>query len=153
RRDGALPESIFKRSHRMKPPYLNALRILICAFALGVENESVKSASAADTTLTSQLQEISENEHLRMDFDDGSVPMFGGGTGQAEGETIRLPDTPAGKTLGEFIKAFNTGDLETLKRFHKERGGDEENARQDMGFYHQTGGLKLHSVKRSEQFE
>jgi len=79
----------------MKPPYLNALRILICAFALGAEM------------------------------------MIGG-------QTIELPDTPAGKTLEEFIKAFNTGDLETLKRFHKEHGGDEENARQDMGFFHQT---------------
>ena len=72
--------------------------------------------------------------------------MFGG-------ETIKLPDTPAGKTLGEFIKAFNTGDLETLKRFHKERGGDEENAQQDLGFYQRSGGLKLHSVTRSDQFE
>src|SRR5215813_7617449 len=93
----------------MKPPYLNALRILICAFALGAEM------------------------------------MIGG-------QTIELPDTPAGKTLGEFIKAFNTGDLETLKRFHKEHGGDEENARRDIGFYQQTGGLKPHSVKRSDQF-
>jgi hypothetical protein len=45
------------------------------------------------------------------------------------GEMIEMPDTPAGKALREFIRAFNTGDLETLKRFHKERGGDEENAR------------------------
>src|SRR5499426_1379729 len=94
----------------MKPPYLNALNILICAFALGAEM------------------------------------MIGG-------QTIKLPDTPAGKTLGEFIKAFNTGDLETLKRFHKERGGDEENAQQDIGFYQRSGGLKLHSVTRSDQFE
>lgn len=69
------------------------------------------------------------------------------------GETIKLPDTPAGKALGEFVKAFNTGDLETLKRFHKERGGDEENAQQDLGFYQQSGGLKIHSVTRSDQFE
>src|SRR5262249_49208997 len=89
----------------MKPPYLNALNILICAFALGAEM------------------------------------MIGG-------QTIELPDTPAGKTLGEFIKAFNTGDLETLKRFHKEHGGDEENARQDMGCFQQPGGLRLHSERR-----
>ena len=69
------------------------------------------------------------------------------------GVTLKLPDTPAGKTLGEFINAFNTGDLETLKRFHKGRGGDEENAGQDIGFYQQSGGLNLHSVTRSEQFE
>src|SRR5262249_27950214 len=93
----------------MKPPYLNALRILICAFALGAEM------------------------------------MIGG-------QPIELPDTPAGKTLEEFNKPYNTGDRETLKRFHKEHGGDEETARQDMGFFHQTGGLKPHSVKRSDQF-
>ena len=64
-----------------------------------------------------------------------------------------MPDTPAGKALGEFIRAFNTGDLETLKRFHRERGGDEENARQDIGFYQESGGLRIHSVTRSAQFE
>src|SRR5262249_27662744 len=93
----------------MKPPYLNALRILICAFSLGAE--------------------MMIRRH-----------------------TIELPDTPPGKTLEEFIKAFNTGELEPLKRFHKEHGGDEENAWQDMGFFQQTGGLKPHSVKRSDEF-
>lgn len=66
---------------------------------------------------------------------------------------VKLPDTPAGKTLGKFIRAFNTGDLETLKRFHKEHGGDEGNAQQDVGFYQQSGGLTLHSVARSSEFE
>jgi CubicO group peptidase (beta-lactamase class C family) len=66
---------------------------------------------------------------------------------------VKLPDTPAGKTLGKFIQAFNTGDLETLKRFHKEHGGDEENAQQDLGFHQQTGGLTLRSVARSSDFE
>src|SRR5215510_3645128 len=69
------------------------------------------------------------------------------------GVMLKLPDTPAGKTIGEFINAFNTGDFETLKRFHKERGGDEENAGQDIEFYQQSGGLNLHSVTRSDQFE
>jgi CubicO group peptidase (beta-lactamase class C family) len=66
---------------------------------------------------------------------------------------VALPDTPAGKTLAAFLKAFNTGDLATLKSFHKERGGNEENAQQDLNFYQQSGGLKLHSVTRAEQFE
>src|SRR5262245_37703929 len=104
----------------MKRFHQNALRILICAFALV--------AGTASPSTNAQIKE----------------------TG---GESIKLPDTPAGKTLGEFIKAFNTGDLETLKRFHKDRGGDEENARQDFGFYQQSGGLKIHSVTRSDQFE
>jgi CubicO group peptidase (beta-lactamase class C family) len=70
-----------------------------------------------------------------------------------QNDAIQLPNTPAGKALGEFIKAFNTGDLETLKRFHKAHGGDEENAQQDLSFYQQSGGLKLHSVARSAEFE
>jgi CubicO group peptidase (beta-lactamase class C family) len=74
-------------------------------------------------------------------------------TVQTSGEAARLPDTPAGKSLDEFLKALNTGDLETLKRFHKNRRGDEENAQQDLGLYRQTGGLDLHSVIRSGQFE
>jgi hypothetical protein len=68
-------------------------------------------------------------------------------------ETATLPDTPVGRTLGAFLKAFNSGDLETMKRFHRERGGDEENADKDMNFYKQSGGLSLHSVKRTSEHE
>ncbi len=74
-------------------------------------------------------------------------------TTAAPGKEVKLPDTPAGKTLGKFIQAFNTGDLETLKRFHKEHGGNEENAQQDVGFYQQSGGLTLRSVARSAELE
>jgi CubicO group peptidase (beta-lactamase class C family) len=66
---------------------------------------------------------------------------------------IALPNTPAGKTVGEFIRAFNTGDRETLRRFHEARGGSAANADEDMGFYNQSGGLKLHSVTRSTETE
>ncbi|HWQ31267.1 MAG TPA: serine hydrolase [Blastocatellia bacterium] len=68
-------------------------------------------------------------------------------------QELALPNTPAGKTLGEFIKAFNTGNADTLKRFHREHGGDDGNAEEDMGFYNQSGGLKLHSVVRSAETE
>jgi CubicO group peptidase (beta-lactamase class C family) len=64
-----------------------------------------------------------------------------------------LPNTPAGKALSDFIKAFNSGDLEAMRRFHRERGGNEENAQQDTGFYSQSGGLRIHSVARSSDFE
>src|SRR5262247_1716472 len=112
----------------MKLLRLNTLSVLICAFAL--------TADLLAPLAGAQSVQISKPSATE--------------TGD---ELIRLPDTPAGKSLGEFIKAFNTGDLETLKRFHKERGGDEENAQQDIGFYQQSGGLKLHSVTRSDQFE
>ncbi len=69
----------------------------------------------------------------------------------AEDKSLALPDTPAGRTLGKFIRAFNTGDLATLRRFHEEHGSDPENAQQDVGFYEQSGGLKLHSVISSSE--
>jgi hypothetical protein len=66
-------------------------------------------------------------------------------------EGINLPKTAAAKTLREFIRAFNTGDLTTLRRFHEEHGGDQENAQQDIDFYAQSGGLKLHRVINSSE--
>jgi hypothetical protein len=70
----------------------------------------------------------------------------------SEGE-IALPNTPAGKTFGEFLRAFNTGDAATLRRFHSDHGGDPGNADQDMGFYQQSGGLKLHAITRATDTE
>ena len=61
-------------------------------------------------------------------------------------QEVKLPETPAGKTFGEFLKAFNTGDLETLKRFHRNHGGREDNAEQDLGAFKRTGAMKLHSI-------
>jgi len=73
---------------------------------------------------------------------------------QAAAETgIALPKTPAASTFEKFIRAFNTGSLETLRRFHQEHGGDPENAQQDIGFYEQSGGLKPHSVTKSSDYE
>ena len=68
-------------------------------------------------------------------------------------EAVKLPDTPAGRTLGAFLKAFNTGSLDRLRRFHADTGGDENNAQEDMNFYNQSGPLKLHSIKRSSEYE
>ena len=73
--------------------------------------------------------------------------------GQTPETTPKLPATPVGNAFGEFIKAFNTGDLETLRRFHRERGGSEENANKDLDAHKQTGGLKLHSVKAASDYE
>src|SRR2546423_8414211 len=49
----------------------------------------------------------------------------------------KLPDTPAGRTLAAFLTPLNSGNLETLRRFHSERGGNENNAQEDMNFYNQ----------------
>jgi len=66
---------------------------------------------------------------------------------------VKLPDTPAGRTFAAFLTAFNSGNLETMRRFHSERGGNDENADQDMNFYKQSGGLKLGRVLQSGDYQ
>lgn len=68
-------------------------------------------------------------------------------------DSVKLPDTPAGKTLAAFLAAFNSGSIDTMRRFHSERGSDTGNADQDLEFYNQSGGLTLHSVKLSSDYE
>src|SRR5205085_12300268 len=72
---------------------------------------------------------------------------------ESQPSDVELPNTPAGKVMGKFLKALNSGDLATMKKFHKEFTGDEENAEKDIGLYQQSGGLKPHSVTRSAEFE
>jgi CubicO group peptidase (beta-lactamase class C family) len=67
-------------------------------------------------------------------------------------EEVKLPDTPAGKTIAAFLQTFNTGDLAKMKRFHTDRGDTDENAEKDFNLYNQTGGFKLISVADSSQF-
>src|SRR5215467_9256625 len=73
-----------QRSHRMKPLRLNHLSVLLCAFALTAD----LSLPPTNAQSTSQLSKPSSTE--------------------AGGEITELPDTLAGKALGEFIRAFNT---------------------------------------------
>jgi hypothetical protein len=62
---------------------------------------------------------------------------------------IQYPETPAGKTLQEFVQAFNTGEREQLLGFHQTRQPNDEegkrianeNAGQDLQFYQVSGGL------------
>src|SRR6185369_16678184 len=68
-------------------------------------------------------------------------------------DSVKLPETPAGKTFGAFLVALNSGNLETMRRFHSDHGGNVDNAEQDMEFYNQSGGLVLHSAKASGEFE
>jgi hypothetical protein len=68
-------------------------------------------------------------------------------------EAVKFPDTPAGKTVGEFFAAFNSGNLETMRKFHQAHGGPEDNAEKDKEIFEKTGGLKVHSIKRSEKNE
>jgi hypothetical protein len=72
---------------------------------------------------------------------------------KAAEQTVKFPDTPAGKTVAGFFKAFNSGNVETMKKYHQDHGGNVENAEKDKEFFDQTGGLKVHSVTRSEKPE
>ena len=114
--------------------------------------------TTTDARLTEQLKGLIES--LQKEVGDIALPA----TAQAAAKSalqqaastdkeIILPDTPAGKTVGKFVRALNSGDLATMKQFHKETGGDEGNAEQDMGFYQQSGGLILHSVTKSTDYE
>jgi CubicO group peptidase (beta-lactamase class C family) len=67
-------------------------------------------------------------------------------------DEVKLPETPAGKTLHAFLQAFNTGSLEALKKFHSEHGGNAENANEDLNFFNQCGGLKVHSVNAASDY-
>ena len=81
------------------------------------------------------------------------APAKPASTSAANNNDKQLPKTPAGQTFGKFLTALNSGDLATMKRFHRETHGDEENAEQDLGLFQRTGGLTLHSVVRSTDYE
>jgi hypothetical protein len=68
-------------------------------------------------------------------------------------DTFKLPSTPAGQTFGAFLEAFNSGNLETMKKFHTERGGNPENAQRDMEFYKRSEGLRPHHVIQSTDYK
>jgi hypothetical protein len=70
---------------------------------------------------------------------------------QAAGE-VKLPDTPAAKTFAAFLKALNSGDLEVMKKFHKEYAGNLENANKDFDFYQQSGGIKLVGINQASDY-
>ncbi|MEP7274140.1 MAG: serine hydrolase domain-containing protein, partial [Acidobacteriota bacterium] len=72
---------------------------------------------------------------------------------QAPTAPTALPNTPAGRTLRAFLDAFNTGEIEALRRFHREHGGDEAYAEKDLGFFKESGGLKVHRITRSSDYE
>jgi hypothetical protein len=112
----------------------------------------------ADPLLVNQLRNLIASVQRELDTikPSSAAPKATTGPPQSAAtpeQGINLPDTPAGKTLGEFVRAFNTGDLEALRRFHREHGGDPGNADEDMGFFQESGGLILHSVLRAATTE
>lgn len=64
-----------------------------------------------------------------------------------------LPKTPAGRALGAFVTAINTGQVEEMRKFHRDRGGPEDNGDRDLGFYQQSGGLEIVKIAASREDE
>jgi hypothetical protein len=139
----------------MKPLRLNALCVLIFAFALTAD---ISSPFAAAQSVSQPMPQTGAavDAATRAEVIEGALKalndeyLFPETAKQTEagGEMIELPDTPAGKSLGEFIRAFNTGDLESLKRFHKERGGGYSTAEDLLKF---TIALKNNNLLGADQ--
>ena len=78
------------------------------------------------------------------------IPVSAGQKSPTESKPeVKLPDTAAGKTFAAFLKAFNSGDIETMRKFHRETGGDPANAEKDNEFYQQSGGITVQSIVTS----
>ncbi len=76
-----------------------------------------------------------------------------GAFAQGNQAPFALPDTPVGRAAGLFAKALNTGSLAELEKFHKDRGGEADFARQDFEFAQQSGGLDFQKVVKASDFE
>ena len=89
-----------------------------------------------------------------------SLPVGAGLAQPTEGATsasqtnndVKLPETPAAKTFAAFLKAFNSGDIEVMKKFHTDHAGNPENAQKDMEFYQQSGGIKVVGLGKSSDY-
>src|SRR5205085_8631846 len=138
------PDIEIPAAQALKTAHLAALKQLLA------KTNDAQRAGELKTILETVQREIDETKPVAM---QAAAPIQTAQPTAAEEPTIALPNTPAGKTLGEFLKVFNSGNLDALKRFHQEHGGDAENAQQDIGFYQQSGGLKLHSVTRSSDYQ
>ncbi|HKO04041.1 MAG TPA: serine hydrolase domain-containing protein [Candidatus Acidoferrales bacterium] len=86
----------------------------------------------------------------------------------ASGAQAQIPDTPAGRRLGEWLKTFNSGEREAIRAF-REQGFKNPPRRplgDDLDFREETGGFELRRIleatptrisaqlkeKKSEQF-
>jgi retinol-binding protein 3 len=133
---GVKPDVEVPAAQALKTAYLAALKAV--------------EAKATDPQLTAQFKSLIET--TQRELDALKTPPATTQATSAE-PNVTLPNTPAGKTFGAFLSAFNGGSLEALRKFHQDRGGNPDNAEQDLNFYNQSGGLKLHSVKRSSDTE
>ena len=77
-----------------------------------------------------------------------------------ESKGLTLPNTPAGQQMAEWLRVFNTGNTDNLRRFISEnypqsaleRLSVSDRAAKDGGLYVRTQGLDLRWIEKSETF-
>jgi hypothetical protein len=121
-----------------------------------IKQESEQRKTNMKTRLTNKLHSAIVIAFLLTTFIStgfAGQPFSNAATASAQASSeVKLPDTPAGKTFAAFLKAFNTGDVEILKKFHTDHGGNPANAQKDLDFYQQSGGIKVISVGKSTDY-
>lgn len=143
---GVTPDIAISAELALKAAQLDAMKKLAARISDPQRLDRLKSAIAS---LQRELDEKSSGDSkpaMQMSSDlNTSQPK------PAPAAEVKFPDTPAGKTLKAFLQAFNTGELEALKKFHSEHGGNADNANEDLNFFKQCGGLKVLGVKVSSE--
>ena len=77
-----------------------------------------------------------------------------------ETKSLTLPNTPAGHQMAEWLRVFNTGNTNNLRRFISEnypqsaleRLSVNDRAAKDGGLYVRTQGLDLRRIEKSESY-
>jgi hypothetical protein len=136
---GVTPDVEVPAALALKTAHVVALRKLAESAKDPVRAERLKHALAVAQA------ELDEVKNPRSSPQAASTP--------SSEELPNLPDTAAARTFSAFVAAFNSGSIEVMRRFHQEHGGNVENSEQDLQFYNDGGGLKVHSVVRSTDNE
>ena len=79
---------------------------------------------------------------------------------EAKDKNVTLPDTPAGRQMTDFLKAFNSGDADLNRRFIAEhfaktalkQNSLEERAARQKSLFTLTQGLSLRRIEKSEDY-
>lgn len=133
---GVQPDVAVPREQAQHVAHIAALKNILAKTAEAQQREELQSALASvQRELDAMKTPVAATPSL--------APIAG----------VTLPNTAAAKTLAAFLAAFNTGELAALRRFHEEHGENPNNAQEDIDFYAQCGGLKLHSVTSSREYE
>ncbi len=153
---GVAPDIAVSAEQALKAAHLAALK------AIQPKTTEPQLAAQLKTLIETLSSELGETARQTIEGSANTAPPKAAAQSAQAAQTApaaapqsesKLPDTPAGRSFGKFLAALNSGKLEEMKRFHRESGGEEENAQQDFGMYQQTGGLLLHSLTRNSDYE